>query len=156
MVTPCGRLWAFNEVTPITINKCRCLVISVQSAVSLPPIVDSSIASRPVDEVFWLRVLPPDASWLGTYPKIWQLVQEFDICVLERLRQASLVGNTDFVLATRTSCSNGFRVITGHCYLSPAFTDLAQLEVYLGEYLVDLLHVHFFGDPKIEQAVAVG
>ena len=37
-----------------------------------------------------------------------------------------------------------FRVITGHCYLSPAFTDLAQLEVYLGEYLVDLLHVHFW------------
>lgn len=131
-------------------------MISVQSAVSLPPIVDTSFASRPVDQVFWLRVLPPDAAWCAAYPKIWQLVQEFDICVLERLRQASLVGNIDFVLATRTSCSNGFRVITGHCYLSPAFNDLAQLEAYLGEHLVDLLHVHFFGDPKIEQNIAFG
>ncbi|HMW47130.1 MAG TPA: hypothetical protein PKD17_13260 [Cellvibrionaceae bacterium] len=130
--------------------------MSLQPAVSLPLVVDNSFASRPSDEVYWLRVLPPETSWRGQHPKIWQLVHEFDICVLERLRQASLAGNVDFVLATRTSCSNGLRVITGHCYLSPAFSDLAQLELYLGEYLVDLLHMHFFGDPKIEQSIAFG
>lgn len=130
--------------------------MSLQPAVSPPLVVDNSFASRPSDEVYWLRVVQPQNTWRSQYPKIWQLVHEFDICVLERLRQASLAGNIDFVLATRTSCSNGFRVITGHCYLSPAFTDLAQLELYLGEYLVDLLHTHFFGDPKIEQTIAFG
>jgi hypothetical protein len=33
---------------------------------------------------------------------------------------------------------------------------LAELEIYLGEHLVDLLHVHFFGNPQIEQSLAFG
>ncbi|HEY6529636.1 MAG TPA: hypothetical protein VIZ65_13170 [Cellvibrionaceae bacterium] len=118
--------------------------------------LDPSSGSCSADGVFWLRALSPDNNWRVQYPKIWQLVQEFDICVLERLREASLIGNIDFVLATRTSCSNGFRVITGHCYLSPAFIQLADLEIYLGEHLVDLLHVHFFGNTEMEQNLAFG
>ncbi|RYH63667.1 MAG: hypothetical protein EON54_07675 [Alcaligenaceae bacterium] len=131
-------------------------MIAFSPKVILPSIVDTSNGSCSADGVFWLRVVSPDNSWRVQYPKIWQLVQEFDICVLERLREASLIGNIDFVLATRTSCSNGFRVITGHCYLSPAFAQLAELEIYLGEHLVDLLHVHFFGNPQIEQSLAFG
>lgn len=131
-------------------------MISAQSAAPSPGNNDGSNKHYPADEVFWLRVLQPEHNWLVQYPKIWQLLHEFDICVLERLRQASLIGTKDYVLATRTSCSNGFRVITGHCYLSPAFSQLGEIELYLGEYLVDLLHIHFFGDPRMESSVAFG
>ena len=130
-------------------------MISLHPAVPLPSRASTSIGNNAVDEVFWLRALTPDLHWRTQYPKIWQLVQEFDICVLERLRQASLIGAKDYVFATRTSCSNGFRVITGHCYLSPAFAHLDEMEFYLGEYLVDLLHVHFFGGADLEQTIAV-
>ncbi len=129
---------------------------SIQPAITAPLFFDSASEKRPADDVFWLRVRHPDVTWRSQYPRIWQLVQEFDICVLERLRQANIAGTVDLVLATRTSCSNGLRVITGHCYLSPAFSELAQLEFYLGEHLVDLLHMHFFGDPQIEQNIAFG
>lgn len=131
-------------------------MISLQSTAPLPGKDDTSIGRYPADEVFWLRVLQPDNNWQVHFPKIWRLLHEFDICVLERLRQASLVGAKDYVLATRTSCSNGFRVITGHCYLSPAFGQLEEIEFYLGEHLVDLLHMHFFGDPRMESSVAFG
>jgi hypothetical protein len=131
-------------------------VISLQPTVSLAPGASCALDSRAVDDVFWLRVVSPDSQWRQQFPKIWQLVNEFDICILERLRQASLIGTTDFVLATRTSCSNGFRVITGHCYLSPAFNQLEDMEFYLGEYLVDLLHIHFFGNAEMEPDIALG
>jgi hypothetical protein len=135
-------------------------VISLQSTVSLPSPAVSSRANTQLgnraEEVFWLRVLTPDNQWRMQYPKIWQLLNEFDICVVERLRQASLIGTKDYVLVTRTSCSNGFRVITGHCYLSPPFSQMDEMELYLGEHLVDLLHIHFFGDPEVEQTIAIG
>lgn len=98
-----------------------------------------------VESIFWERECLPATHWKTKLPHLWQLHTEFNIKVIQRLKQASLIGATDYLLASETSCSNGFRTISSLCYLSPPFNSLAELDQYLAEHIVDLLHTHFFG-----------
>lgn len=97
------------------------------------------------EAIFWERECAPASNWKTKLPHLWQLHSEFNIQVIQRLKQASLAGATDYLLASKTSCSNGFRTISSLCYLSPTFGTLGELEHYLSEHIVDLLHTHFFG-----------
>ncbi len=96
------------------------------------------------DLVFWERELRPSSNWQARHPNLWQLHNEFGLKVIQRLKHASLTGHTDLVLASQTSCSNGSHTISSLSYLSPPFYNLHELEAYLAEHVVDLLHRHLF------------
>lgn len=94
--------------------------------------------------VLWERECLPADHWQQRHPNIWRLHQQFNFKILQRLKTASVQGATDFVLASETSCFNGLTTIACVYYLSPAFTKLQQLEDYLAENLVAVLHGHLF------------
>lgn len=121
-----------------------------RSTVKLPVRDNTPVGRMADEEVLCLRVIHPEHHWQRLYPNVWQLIQEFEICLLERWCQGGLVGIKDYLLATQTSCSNGLRIITGHGYVSPPFNQLSEMELYLSEHLVELLHQHFFGEARIE------
>ena len=101
--------------------------------------------STDAEPIYWERELTPAGNWKAKYPNIWQLHSEFNLKVIQRLRSATPIGAADYLLASKTSCSNGFRTISSLCFLSSPFQSLTELDQYLAEHIVDLLHAHFFG-----------
>lgn len=91
-------------------------------------------------DVFWERDCRPAAHWQHRFPNIWRLQQQFQLKILQRLITASAAGATDFVLASETRCFNGLNTIACVYYLSPAFSQLQQLEAYLAENLLAVLY----------------
>jgi hypothetical protein len=99
----------------------------------------AQLAQANPDRVFWQRLYPLNPQWRQLYPHLWQLADDCAIAVLQRLKEPSLIGDTDYLLVSETAASNGFRQITGLCYLSEAFASLAELDAYVQSHRAQLL-----------------
>lgn len=74
------------------------------------------------------------------YPSLMRLCLDFDFCVLQLLHKTPVpTANKSFVLVTRD-----YR-LTPTAAISPAFSQMDQLESYVRLHQVDILHDYLFG-----------
>ncbi|MCR6652907.1 MAG: hypothetical protein NVV73_16100 [Cellvibrionaceae bacterium] len=76
------------------------------------------------------------------YPHLARLLLQGYNFVILRRRQAELA---TYVLACEVICSNGTELLHRHETLTPDFGELAELENFIGNNMMNVLHRHFFG-----------
>lgn len=82
------------------------------------------------------------------FPHLMRLSMDFSFCVLEQLHN-----NTEQPEHTFTLVTNDYRT-TDEAPITPSFDSLMELNEYVGENMVEILHDYLFGfvEDDIQQA----
>lgn len=80
------------------------------------------------------------------YPQLGRLLhQGYNFIVLQRLRHPHLPLTRTFSLACEVICSNGTELLQRHEVLTPEYHSLRELEHFIQNNMLNVMHKHFFG-----------
>ena len=102
----------------------------------------------------WQREFRLTREWQDRLNTIWQLQQGFALKVLQSMDPLSSHQERSFALAHETQCYNGSRSLVSYTQLTPAFNSVCQLEDYVSQHSVEILHSHFYGEQETLAATA--
>jgi hypothetical protein len=80
------------------------------------------------------------------YPQIQSLLsQKYGFLILKRCQRIQPPREYVYILACEVFCSNGTEVLHRYEPLSPIFASLNDLEGFVSQQLMNILHRHFYG-----------